>query len=144
MLILKKLFQWMMWEPPHNRIMRNKMLWMCLEFEGDDVGTPSEPPVNMGGFTFDIDPHFDNLSKLADQCMEDDKDHDAGYNFDEFHSDEEGNCNRLVNLRKKRLKEIRREYEGRLNVKKGEFFASETFPRPKDIKQKLRTYALES
>ena len=45
----------------------------------------------MGGFAFDIDSHFDNLSKFADQCMEADKDHDASYNFDEFHSDEKGN-----------------------------------------------------
>jgi hypothetical protein len=114
------------------------------DFEEYDVGSPSEPPVEMDGFKFDIDPHFDNLSKLVDQCMADDTDHDVGYNFDEFHSDEEANASRFFNLRKKRLKEIRREYEGRSNVKKGEFYVSEKFARPKEIKQKLRTYALES
>ena len=55
-------------------------------------------------FKFDIDPHFEHLSKLADQCIADDTDHDAGYNFDEFHSDEEDNGPGFVNLRKKRLK----------------------------------------
>ncbi|PWA67838.1 hypothetical protein CTI12_AA314100 [Artemisia annua] len=115
-----------------------------FEDEEDDVGSPSEPAVDMSRFKFDIDPHFENLSKLADQCMADYTDHDAGYNFDEFQSDDEGNASRFVNLRKIRLKEIRREYEGRSNVKKGEFYVTETFARPKDIKQKLRTYALES
>lgn len=108
------------------------------DFEEDDFGTPSEPPVDMSGFKFDIDAHFEHLSKLADHCMADDTDQEAGYDFDEFHSDEKGNAPRFVNLRKRRLKEIRREYEGRSNVKKGEFFVTETFSTPKEIKQKIR------
>ncbi|PWA57203.1 hypothetical protein CTI12_AA412580 [Artemisia annua] len=115
-----------------------------FEDEEGDVASPIEPPVDMRKFKFDFDPHFENLSKLADQCMVDYTDHDTGYNFDEFHSDEEGNASRFVNLRKIRLKEIRMEYEGMSNVKKGEFFVTETFNQPKDIKQKLRTYAMES
>ena len=46
------------------------------DFEEDDVGTPSEPPVDMSRFKFDIDDHFDHLSKLAD-CMADDTDQDV-------------------------------------------------------------------
>lgn len=75
--------------------------------------------------------------------MADDMDQEAGYDFDEFHIEEEGNAPRFVNLQKRRLKEIRREYEGRSNVKKGEFFLTETFSTPKEIKQKIRMYALE-
>ncbi|PWA82927.1 hypothetical protein CTI12_AA174410 [Artemisia annua] len=106
-----------------------------FEDEEGDVASPIEPPVDMREFKFDFDPHFENLSKLAYQCMADYTDHDIGCNFEEFHSDGEVNASRLVNLRKIRLKEIRREYEGRSNVKKGEFFVTETFNRPKAIKQ---------
>jgi hypothetical protein len=116
-----------------------------FEDEEDDLRGPIEPQVEMTDFKFDFDPHFENVSKLADECMTDYTDHDIGYNFDDdFHSDEEANNNKFVNLRKIRLKEIRKEYEGRSNVKKGEFFVTETFKQPKDIKDKLRIYALES
>ncbi|PWA87833.1 hypothetical protein CTI12_AA108670 [Artemisia annua] len=116
-----------------------------FEDEEDDVRAPVEPQVEMADFKFDFDPHFENVSKLADECMADYTDHDSGYNFDDdFQSDEEGNNNRFVNLRKIRLKEIRKEYEGRSNVRKGEFYVTETFKHPKEIKDKLRIYALES
>lgn len=116
-----------------------------FEDEEDDVRAPIEPQVEMTDFKFDFDPHFENVSKLADECMADYTDHDSGYNFDDdFHSDEEGNNNKFVTLRKIRLKEIRKEYEGRANVKKGEFFVTETFKQPKGIKDKLRIYVLES
>ncbi|PWA91320.1 hypothetical protein CTI12_AA091710 [Artemisia annua] len=85
-----------------------------FEDEEDDVRAPVEPQVEMADFKFDFDPHFENVSKLADECMADYTDHDSGYNFDDdFQSDEEGNNNKFVNLRKIRLKEIRKEYEGR-------------------------------
>jgi hypothetical protein len=116
-----------------------------FEDEEDDVTAPIEPQVEMTDFKFDFDPHFENVAKLADEYMADYTDHDSGYNFDDdFHSDEEGNNNKFVTLRKIWLKEIRKEYEGRANVKKGEFFVTETFKHPKDIKDKLRIYALES
>lgn len=116
-----------------------------FEDEEDDVTASIEPQVEMTDFKFDFDPHFENVSKLADECMADYTDHDSGYNFDDdFHSDEEANNNKFVTLRKIRLKEIREEYKGRANVKKGEFFVTETFKHPKDIKDKLIIYALES
>ena len=87
------------------------------------MATPIEPHVDMTGFHFELDVHIDHVTSLAANVAKDIDTH-AGYDFDEFDSSEDSRAPKIAHIKMKMLKEIRREYQGKESVNKGEFFVT--------------------
>nr|GEV80512.1 hypothetical protein [Tanacetum cinerariifolium] len=110
-----------------------------IHHEEDEI-PPTELEVDMNDFHFEVDANIDHVRRQACNMGE-----DCGVDaidFDDFNSSEDGGADQIVTNRNKSLKQIRREYKGKCDIREGEFFVSKSLEQERN--DKVSVLAIES
>nr|GEX46449.1 hypothetical protein [Tanacetum cinerariifolium] len=87
-----------------------------IHHEEDEI-PPTELEVDMNDFHFEVDANIDHVRRQACNMGE-----DCGVDaidFDDFNRSEDGGVDQIVTNRNKSLKQIRREYNGKCDIREG-------------------------